>query len=120
VADGGCLRVLARAGEIDEGVITLGEAAAGAAGSDDVVVLEHAATVLAPELAHRRNIAESELPLRRDLVEDLLAGTDTDSAQDRARAPSRPRAAPPDRRRQRRDAGEGPRRRVPRGAACGP
>jgi hypothetical protein len=86
VAHGGCLRALARAGEIDDGVITLGEAAAGAAGSDDVVVLEHAATVLAPEPAHRRNIADSELRPRRDLVEHLLAGTDTDSAQDRARA----------------------------------
>ncbi|MCW2653786.1 MAG: hypothetical protein JWR32_4762 [Mycobacterium sp.] len=42
--------------------------------------LEYAATVLALELSHQRTLAETELRLRRDLVEDLLAGTDDDSA----------------------------------------
>ncbi|MDQ1448945.1 MAG: hypothetical protein QOC79_1916 [Actinomycetota bacterium] len=55
------------------------------AGNDDVV-LEHAATVLALELAHLRGIAEAELRLRRDLVEELLSGTDVESARERAHA----------------------------------
>jgi len=52
----------------------------------DVVALEHAATVLALEFAHQRDLAETELGLRRDLVEDLLAGTDDESACLRAEA----------------------------------
>lgn len=44
----------------------------------DIVALEHAATVLALEFAHQRVLAETELRLRCDLVEDLLAGTDDD------------------------------------------
>lgn len=50
----------------------------------DIVALEHAATVLALEFAHHRVLAESELRLRRDLIEDLLAGTDDESACMRA------------------------------------
>ncbi len=38
------------------------------------------------ELARLRSLAESELRIRRDLVEDLLAGTDTESALRRAQA----------------------------------
>src|SRR6201991_1171687 len=52
----------------------------------DVVALEHAATVLALEFAHHRVLAETELRLGRDLVEDLLAGTDDESACLRADA----------------------------------
>lgn len=52
----------------------------------DVVALEHAATVLALEFAHQRVLAETELRLRRDLVEELLAGTDDESAYQRAEA----------------------------------
>lgn len=52
----------------------------------DIVALEHAATVLALEFAHQRVLAETELRLRRDLVEDLLAGTDNESACLRAEA----------------------------------
>lgn len=52
----------------------------------DIVALEHAATVLALEFAHQRVLAETELRLRRDLVEDLLAGTDDESACLRAEA----------------------------------
>lgn len=52
----------------------------------DIVALEHAATVLALEFAHLRVLAEAELRLRRDLIEDLLAGTDDASAFLRAEA----------------------------------
>jgi sugar diacid utilization regulator len=52
----------------------------------DLVALEHAATVLSMELARLRSIADTELRLQRDLVHDLLAGTDDESAQARAEA----------------------------------
>lgn len=52
----------------------------------DIVALEHAATVLALEFAHHRVLAETELRLRRDLLEDLLVGTDDASACLRAEA----------------------------------
>jgi sugar diacid utilization regulator len=56
------------------------------AAAADLVALEHGATVLAMELARLRGIADTELRLRRDLVHDLLAGTDDDSALSRAEA----------------------------------
>ncbi|WP_214367133.1 PucR family transcriptional regulator [Pseudonocardia sp. H11422] len=46
--------------------------------------LRHAAALLTTELAHQRAIAELELRLRRDLVEDLLTGVQDDSAYARA------------------------------------
>jgi sugar diacid utilization regulator len=52
----------------------------------DLVALEHGATVLSMELARLRSIADTELRLRRDLVHDLLAGTDDESALARAEA----------------------------------
>jgi sugar diacid utilization regulator len=52
----------------------------------DLVALEHGATVLAMELARLRGIADAELRLRGDLVHDLLAGTDDESALTRAEA----------------------------------
>ena len=52
----------------------------------DLVALEHGATVLSMELARLRGIADAELRLRRDLVHDLLAGTDDESALTRAEA----------------------------------
>jgi sugar diacid utilization regulator len=52
----------------------------------ETFALEHGAVVLAMELAHLRGLAETELRLRRDLVDDLLAGTDDDSALLRATA----------------------------------
>src|SRR5580658_3329179 len=55
-------------------------------GSADLVALEHGATVLSMELARLRGIADTELRLRRDLVHDLLAGTDNESALARAGA----------------------------------
>ncbi|WP_109524613.1 MULTISPECIES: PucR family transcriptional regulator [Nocardia] len=48
--------------------------------------LVYGSTMLALELAHQRNLAEIELRLRRDLVDDLASGTDNDSAYARAEA----------------------------------
>jgi sugar diacid utilization regulator len=50
------------------------------------VALEHGATVLAMELARLQSLADTELHLRRDLVEELLSGTDEASALARAAA----------------------------------
>jgi DNA-binding PucR family transcriptional regulator len=58
----------------------------GAAGDKEQIALEHGATVLAMELARLRSIAETELRLRRDLAEELLAGTEEGSALARAQA----------------------------------
>ncbi|MFJ7899608.1 PucR family transcriptional regulator [Streptomyces sp. NPDC096198] len=51
-----------------------------------VLALEHAAALLAAELTHLRNLAEVELRLHRELVDDLLAGTDEASAYARSEA----------------------------------
>src|SRR5207249_2613187 len=59
---------------------------AGRSGEQELVALEQGATVLAMELARLQSLAEAELRLRRDLVEELLAGTDEESALGRARA----------------------------------
>jgi sugar diacid utilization regulator len=56
------------------------------AGEHETFALAHGAVVLAMELAHRRSLAETELRLRRDLVDDLLTGTDDESAVMRADA----------------------------------
>lgn len=56
------------------------------AGATDVMALEYGATVLAVELARLRSLADTELRVRRELIHDLLAGTDDDSAQRRAEA----------------------------------
>ena len=53
---------------------------------DDLLALRYGSVVLALELAHQRTVAEIELNLRRDLVDDLLAGTDRDGAYARADA----------------------------------
>ncbi|MFF0677790.1 PucR family transcriptional regulator [Streptomyces tendae] len=67
------------------GVLALIDAG-GEAEEHTVLALEHAATSLALELAHLRNLAEVELGLRRELADDLLAGTDTASAYARSEA----------------------------------
>lgn len=59
----------------------------------DIVALEHAATVLALEFAHHRVLAETELRLGRDLVEDLLAGTDDECPSARRCPRSQPSRA---------------------------
>jgi len=56
------------------------------ASSTDVMALEHGATVLAVELARLRGLADTELRVRRELVQDLLTGTDDQSAYQRAEA----------------------------------
>src|SRR5258705_13132270 len=53
---------------------------------DDLFALRYGSIVLALELSHQRTVAEIELNLRRDLVDDLLAGTDRDGAYGRADA----------------------------------
>ena len=58
----------------------------GRAGTLDSFTLDYAATVLALELSHRRELAQAELRRRRDLIEDLLTGTDNESAYLRAEA----------------------------------
>ncbi|MGQ0464379.1 MAG: PucR family transcriptional regulator [Sporichthyaceae bacterium] len=85
VRDRGRLVVGAQAGDLVLGVIALVQAD-GEDANGDQVVLEHAATVLALELSHQRALAEGELRLRRDLLEELLTGTDLQGARDRARA----------------------------------
>src|SRR6478736_2916394 len=42
---------------------------------DDLFALRYGSVVLALELSHQRAVAEIELNLRRDLVDDLLAAT---------------------------------------------
>jgi sugar diacid utilization regulator len=59
---------------------------AGIAGEYEIFTLEYGTIVLASELAHQRNLAEVELRLHRELVDDLVAGTDNDSAYARAGA----------------------------------
>ncbi|MGW5715034.1 PucR family transcriptional regulator [Amycolatopsis sp. NPDC003865] len=56
------------------------------AGVDEVFALEYGTTVLALELSHQRSLAEAELRLRRDLVDDLVTGTDDGGAYARAEA----------------------------------
>jgi sugar diacid utilization regulator len=56
------------------------------AGQLEEFALEHSAMALAVELSHRQILAETELRLRRDLVEDLVTGTDDASAYLRAEA----------------------------------
>jgi sugar diacid utilization regulator len=53
---------------------------------DQLFALKFGSTVLGLELSHERNLAELHLSLRRDLVDDLLAGTDDDGAYARAEA----------------------------------
>jgi sugar diacid utilization regulator len=85
IREGDRLLAVARPRGDTVGVLALVDPDAGA-GEHELVALEHGATVLAMELARLRSLAETELRLRRDLVEDLLTGTDEDSAIARAHA----------------------------------
>jgi sugar diacid utilization regulator len=80
-------RILAVAQPRDEviGVLSIVDADH-RAGELELYALEHGAVVLAMELAHQRALAEAELRLRRDLVDDLIDGTDDESAWARAAA----------------------------------
>lgn len=57
----------------------------GGAGEAEHVALEHGATVLTMELARLRSLAEVELRLGRDLLDELLAGHATRGVLERAR-----------------------------------
>jgi sugar diacid utilization regulator len=83
VRDKGRLIALAQQGTEVLGVIALVDPNR-TAGDAERVALEHGNTVLTLELAHLRALGEIELRLRRDLAEELLAGTDAQSARDRA------------------------------------
>lgn len=85
IRDGGRLLAVTQPQGDLIGVLVLIDTAS-TAGEQQVMALEHGMTVLAMELARLRSIAESELRLRRDLVEDLLAGTEGESALRRAQA----------------------------------
>jgi sugar diacid utilization regulator len=56
------------------------------AGAHEEFVLDHACVALALELSHQRRLAETELRLRRELVDDLITGTDDTGAYPRAEA----------------------------------
>ncbi|MFI6493079.1 PucR family transcriptional regulator [Streptomyces sp. NPDC050564] len=56
------------------------------AGRAEEFTLGQACTALALELAHRRSLAETELRMRRELVDDLLTGADEGGACARAEA----------------------------------
>ncbi|WP_327293908.1 MULTISPECIES: helix-turn-helix domain-containing protein [unclassified Streptomyces] len=58
----------------------------GGAGPREEFTLGRASTVIARELAHARSIADVELRLRRELVDDLIHGTDDAGAYRRAAA----------------------------------
>jgi sugar diacid utilization regulator len=85
IRDGGRLLAVTQPQKDVLGVIVLVDPA-GTAGDQQLMALEHAGTVLAMELARLRSLAESELRLRRDLVDELLTGTDEESALRRAQA----------------------------------
>jgi sugar diacid utilization regulator len=53
---------------------------------DQLFALRYGSSVLGLELSHRRTLAEMQLNLRRELVDDLLAGTDAEGAYARAEA----------------------------------
>jgi DNA-binding PucR family transcriptional regulator len=85
IREGGRLVALASPSAEVLGVLALIDPA-GAVGDREQIAIEHGATVLAMELARLRSLAEAELRLRRDLVEELLSGTEEEGAVARAQA----------------------------------
>jgi sugar diacid utilization regulator len=85
IREGERLIALARPGGDVLGVLVLIDSDK-SAGEAEETALEHGATVLAMELARLRSLAETELRLGRDLVEELLAGTEAAHVLTRARA----------------------------------
>jgi DNA-binding PucR family transcriptional regulator len=83
--DGDRVMVLARPGNEVLGVLALVDPNH-RAGQHEILALEQAATVLALELDHRRDLAQMELRLHRNLVADLITGTDEESAVARSDA----------------------------------
>ncbi|MEI8056939.1 MAG: helix-turn-helix domain-containing protein [Actinomycetes bacterium] len=47
---------------------------------EDLAALEYGATILSMELARQRTVADTEIRIRRDLIEDLLSGESTETA----------------------------------------
>lgn len=66
----------------------------GATRDEDIAALEYGATILSMELARQLSVADAEIRIRRDLVEDLLAGTDEESALPRGEAFARDLSQP--------------------------
>ncbi|MFM9134328.1 MAG: PucR family transcriptional regulator [bacterium] len=58
----------------------------GLARDEDIAALEYGATILSMELARQLSVADAEIRIRRDLVEDLLSGTSEESALPRGEA----------------------------------
>jgi DNA-binding PucR family transcriptional regulator len=83
IRDGDHLLVVAHPQADLLGVIALIDPA-GTAGEREQTALEHGATVLSMELARLRAVAETELRLGRDLVDDLLGGADEERSLARA------------------------------------
>jgi hypothetical protein len=67
------------------GVLTLFDPA-GDVNDEHLFALRFGSNVLGLEFSHQRNLAEVQLNLRRELADDLLAGTDEDAAYARAEA----------------------------------
>ena len=61
---------------------------------EDLAALEYGSTIVAMELARQRSVADTEIRIRRDLVEDLLAGAEEGSALSRGEAFGRDLSAP--------------------------
>jgi sugar diacid utilization regulator len=90
----GRLVALARPGNETLGAVVLLDPRR-TAGEFEAFVLEQAAVVLGMELFHRRSLVEVELRLRRQLVDDLISGTDDhDNAAVRAAAVGHDLTAP--------------------------
>ncbi|HTF50650.1 MAG TPA: helix-turn-helix domain-containing protein [Pseudonocardia sp.] len=85
IRDGARILALAHPQGDTLGAIVLVDPTASAS-EQALMALEHGATILAMELARVRSLAESELRLRRDLVDELLNGTDEESGLARATA----------------------------------
>lgn len=85
IRDGSRYVAVARPSADLVGVIVLVDAA-GTADEQELMALEQGTTVLAMELARLRSLAETELRIRRDLIHELLTGTDEASALRRAQA----------------------------------
>lgn len=79
IREAGRLLAIARPREDVLGVLVLIDPGR-TAGEQELVALEHGATVLAMELARLRSLADTELRVRRELVDHLLGGADEQGA----------------------------------------
>jgi sugar diacid utilization regulator len=83
--DGNWLLTVAQPRSDVIGVLALFDPSA-TAGRQEQAALEHGATVLAMELARLQSVAETEVRLRRSVVDELLAGTNEPGLLGRAQA----------------------------------